>query len=59
MKIDEIKLKKIICVKCIKGDGTKKNPTRFVYQYWTLNGKFLVECDDYLDFHDVIDSASL
>ncbi len=59
MKIEKIKIQKVICVKCTKGDGTEKNPTRFVYQYWTLDGKFLVECDDYENFHSVIDKASL
>jgi hypothetical protein len=28
-----------------RGDGTKRNPVRVITQYWSLDGKLLVEND--------------
>ena len=47
--MNKVKIVKLIEVTCPKGSGTKKDPKRFIKQYWTLNGKKIFEKDDYLD----------
>ena len=50
--MNKAKIIKLIEVTCSKGSGTKKDPKRFIKQYWTFKGKKLFEKDDYFD--DVI-----
>lgn len=54
--MNKVKIIKLIEVTCSKGAGTKKDPKRFVKQYWTFKGKKLFEKDDYFD--DTISRAS-
>lgn len=42
-RIDEVKVVKVIHVKCARGSGTEKDPVRFIDQYWDLKGNFLLE----------------
>ncbi len=42
------KVIKVIRTEIIKGNG-KESPVRTVIQYWTLNGKLIVEFDPYLE----------
>lgn len=42
---EEARIIEVIQTKSIRGLGTKEDPTRTIYQYWDLNGKFLAEFD--------------
>lgn len=42
-RIDEVKVVKVIHVKCARGSGTEEDPVRFINQYWDLKGNFLLE----------------
>lgn len=44
-RIDEVKVVKVIHVKCARGSGTEKDPVRFIDQYWDLKGNLLAERD--------------
>lgn len=42
---DEARLRTVIETKSLKGDGSKEDPCRFLFQYWDFNGKLLAEWD--------------
>lgn len=39
----------VIQTKTTVGEGTKENPARYHYQYWSLDGALLATRDSYLD----------
>ena len=49
-RLDGVKITKVIITTLLRGEGTEKDPARYVYQYWDMEGKFLFELDeiDYL-----------
>lgn len=46
---DKAKVIKVIQTISLKGNGTEKNPVRFIYQYWDFKGNLLAEYDEYQD----------
>lgn len=46
---DSAKVIQVIETISIKGEGTKKDPVRIIYQYWDFNGKLLAIKDNYLE----------
>lgn len=45
----QLKIVEVIFLEILRGDGTKENPTRYVYQYWTKNGDLIAEIDTLTD----------
>ena len=43
---DKAKVIRVIETRAIRGHGTTDDPTRYVIQYWSLNGKLLAEKDE-------------
>lgn len=54
-RLDEVKITKVILTTLLRGEGTEKDPARYVYQYWDMEGKFLFELDD-LDYLDNVNA---
>ena len=42
---DEAKVIQVIKTKSLLGDGTQKDPARYIYQYWDFEGKLLATHD--------------
>lgn len=53
-RLDEVKITKVIRTTLLRGEGTEKDPARYVYQYWDMEGKFLFELDDLEDYTDEV-----
>lgn len=45
MKNIKVKMEKLIKISFITGNGTEKNPTRIVIQYWDKKGNLLFTTD--------------
>lgn len=43
--MDSAKVISVIKTSSRVGDGTKDNPYRTVFQYWTLNGELICKCE--------------
>lgn len=44
-KVKKAKVIQVIETVATVGEGTEKNPSRFMYQYWSLEGELLAEKD--------------
>jgi len=44
-EINKAEIVEVIKIELDKGEGTRQNPFRGVVQYWTLDGKLLMEID--------------
>lgn len=42
---DKARVLNVIQTISIKGDGTEKDPVRYIYQYWDFDGNLLAEHD--------------
>lgn len=49
-RLERVEVTNVIVTKLLRGEGNEKDPVRYVYQYWDMNGKFLFELDD-IDDH--------
>lgn len=47
---DKAEVIKVIKTKGLIGEGTTKDPARYIYQYWDFEGKLLAE-------HDTLEEA--
>lgn len=50
--VDKTEVVTLIKVTSILGDGTKDNPVRPIYEYWTLNGRRVFIVDSILHSSD-------
>lgn len=44
---NEVKVIPVVRVKCTRGDGTEEDLSRFVNEYWSLDGDFLADDDTF------------
>lgn len=44
-RLERVEVTNVIVTKLLRGEGDEKDPVRFVYQYWSMDGKFLFELD--------------
>lgn len=44
---NEVKVIPVIQVRCVRGEGTKEDPSRVVHEYWSLDGLLLADDDKY------------
>lgn len=44
---DKAKVIKVIQTKSILGNGTEKDPVRYLYQYWDFKGNLLAQRDTF------------
>lgn len=44
---DEARVIQVIQTKALLGSGTEEDPTRYLFQYWDLDGRLLASCDEW------------
>ncbi|MDB0581207.1 hypothetical protein [Salinicoccus roseus] len=42
---DKVDVMKVIKIQSLRGNGTKDNPVREIYQYFDMSGEFIFEID--------------
>lgn len=57
-RLDQVEIAKVILITMLRGEGTEKDPVRYVYQYWDMEGRFLFEYDDLDHLDEVKANAS-
>lgn len=45
-RLEAVKFVKVLVTTLLRGEGNEKDPVRYVYQYWDMEGNFLFEIDD-------------
>lgn len=52
-RLDGVEVMQVIKIKLLKGEGTKTDPCRPVFQYWDMDGNFIAQVDPCVKSEDM------